>query len=251
VRAFESVSTWRQPTPSPASPARTDPAHLHCRRGCGDRAGGRGLQIAAGPASAARQRLIDRALAASTANATLSDIKHVRGFCDPAVLKQTVGGVTYPVFDQFGFQPGTGVDASGYMQPFHLLNDPPTENGETTNDVAHDWVTQHDSWNGGAMNAFMTAHLASDGDTNDPVTMGYYTSNELAFYYALANAFTICDRYFCSVLGPTDPNRPGGRVRPAERPTRERSRVMSRPAACRRCRGTSTPACSTTPRRCG
>jgi phospholipase C len=38
----------------------------------------------------------------------------VRGFSDPAVLQQTVGGVTYPVFDQFGFQPGTGVDASGY-----------------------------------------------------------------------------------------------------------------------------------------
>jgi len=217
-------------------------------------------QIAAGPASAAQQRLIDRALAASTANAALSDVKHVvilmqenrsfdhyfgilsgvRGFSDPAVLKQTVGGVTYPVFDQFGFQPGTGVDASGYMQPFHLRSDPPTENGETTNDVAHDWVTQHDSWNGGAMNAFMTAHLASDGDTNGPVTMGYYTSTELAFYYALANAFTICDGYFCSVLGPTDPNRlmgmsasidpegtnggpvgrdvqrPRGRVRPAE-----------------------------------
>jgi hypothetical protein len=38
----------------------------------------------------------------------------VRGFSDPAVLQQTVGGVTCPVFDQFGFQPGTGVDASGY-----------------------------------------------------------------------------------------------------------------------------------------
>jgi len=184
-------------------------------------------QIAAGPASAAQQRLIDKALAASTANASLSDVKHVvilmqenrsfdhyfgtlsgvRGFSDPAVLKQTVGGATYPVFDQFGFQPGSGVDASGYMQPFHLLNDPPSENGETTNDIAHDWATQHDSWNGGAMNAFMTAHLAADGDENGPVTMGYYTSTELAFYYALANAFTICDGYFCSVLGPTDPNR--------------------------------------------
>ncbi len=57
------------------------------------------------------------------------------------------------------------------------------------------------------MNAFMTAHLAADGDANGPVTMGYYTSAALAFYYALADAFTICDGYFCSVLGPTDPNR--------------------------------------------
>ena len=28
-----------------------------------------------------------------------------------------------------------------------------------------------------------------------------------AFYYALADAYTICDNYYCSVLGPTHPNR--------------------------------------------
>ena len=37
--------------------------------------------------------------------------------------------------------------------------------------------------------------------------MGYFTASELPFYYALADAFTICDAYHCSVLGPTDPNR--------------------------------------------
>jgi phospholipase C len=37
--------------------------------------------------------------------------------------------------------------------------------------------------------------------------MGYYTRNDLSFYYALADAFTICDHYGCSVIGPTDPNR--------------------------------------------
>ncbi len=37
--------------------------------------------------------------------------------------------------------------------------------------------------------------------------MGYYTRSDLAFYYALADAFTICDHYHCSVIGPTDPNR--------------------------------------------
>jgi phospholipase C len=172
-------------------------------------------------------RLVDDATAVSAAGASLSDIEHVvilmqenrsfdhyfgtmssvRGFSDPAVLTQSVGGQSYPVFDQFGYQPGTGVDASGYMQPFNLLNNPPTENGEDTNDIAHDWVTQHKSWNNGAMDSFITAHLSSDGDTNGPVTMGYFTGSELAFYYALANAYTVCDGYFCSVLGPTDPNR--------------------------------------------
>ena len=37
--------------------------------------------------------------------------------------------------------------------------------------------------------------------------MGYFTRDDLPFYYALADAFTICDTYHCSVIGPTMPNR--------------------------------------------
>jgi phospholipase C len=37
--------------------------------------------------------------------------------------------------------------------------------------------------------------------------MGYYTRADLPFYHALADAFTICDAYHCSVIGPTDTNR--------------------------------------------
>ena len=134
-------------------------------------------------------------------------LSHVRGFDDRAVVHQTVGGRPYPVFDQFGYQPGTGADPSGYLQPFHLVSDPPTEDGQTTNDITHAWGPQHTSWDGGAMDGFVTSHLAADGDTNGFVTMGYFERSDLAFYYALADAFTVCDGYFCSVLGPTDPNR--------------------------------------------
>ena len=168
--------------------------------------------------------LIDKVTAAATGSASLSDIKHivilmqenrsfdhyfgtlssVRGFSDPNVLKNSNGT---PIFDQYGYQPGSGPSSTGYMQPFNLLNNPPTENGEDTNDIAHDWVTQHDSWNGGKLDSFIKAHLSADGDANGPVAMGYFTRSELSFYYALADAFTICDNYFCSVLGPTDPNR--------------------------------------------
>jgi phospholipase C len=175
-----------------------------------------------------QSRLIEAAASVRpTTNPTLNDIEHVvilmqenrsfdhyfgtlsgvRGFSDPNVLTQTVNGQTYPIWDQFGYQPGVGVDSSGYMQPFQLVNDPPTKNGETTNDITHSWGPQHQSWNNGALDSFMTAHLAADGDQNGPVTMGYFTDAALGFYYALANAFTICDGYFCSVLGPTDPNR--------------------------------------------
>ncbi len=38
-------------------------------------------------------------------------------------------------------------------------------------------------------------------------TMGYLKPADLPFYYALANAFTICDAYHCSLFGPTNPNR--------------------------------------------
>ena len=131
----------------------------------------------------------------------------VRGFSDPHVLTRDVGGVRHPVFDQFGYQPGTGADPNGYLQPFHLVSDPPLKNGQTTNDITHDWGPQHRSWNGGRMDGFVTAHLASDGAANGPLTMGHMTRQDLAFYYALADAFTVCDSYFCSVLGPTDPNR--------------------------------------------
>ena len=38
-------------------------------------------------------------------------------------------------------------------------------------------------------------------------TMGYFTREDIPYQYALADAFTICDGYFCSMNGPTDPNR--------------------------------------------
>ena len=40
-----------------------------------------------------------------------------------------------------------------------------------------------------------------------PLTLGHYTRADIPFYYALADAFTICDQYFCSSLTGTTPNR--------------------------------------------
>ena len=39
------------------------------------------------------------------------------------------------------------------------------------------------------------------------LTMSYFTRNDIPFHRALASAFTVCDNYFCSVQGPTTPNR--------------------------------------------
>ena len=92
----------------------------------------------------------------------------------------------------------------GTLLPFHL--DTSTGNGACTHDITHDWVPQHQSWDNGAMDQFVSAHLPIDGSFA-PLTMGYYTRADIPYYYAVADAFTICDNYFCSVMGPTDPNR--------------------------------------------
>jgi phospholipase C len=57
----------------------------------------------------------------------------------------------------------------------------------------------HKEWDRGAMDGFYT--------TDGIWAMGYYTAAELPFYYSLFNDSTLCGNYFCSVLGPTWPNR--------------------------------------------
>jgi phospholipase C len=172
--------------------------------------------------------VVDKALAAAdpAGCGSLDDIEHfvfvmqenrsfdhyfgtlsgVRGFDDPAVPTQTVGGRTYPVWNQFGWAPGIGATATGYTQPFALLEDS-THDGQWLNDPTHDWAPQHQSWNGGAMDNWLRTHVAVDGAANAPIIMGHYNRSTLPFYYALADAFTVCDAYHCSVLGPTYPNR--------------------------------------------
>ncbi len=64
----------------------------------------------------------------------------------------------------------------------------------------HSWNAEHISVNGGAMDGF----IAASNSTN---VMGYFDGTDLPFYYGLASTFPICDRWFCSVRGPTHPNR--------------------------------------------
>ena len=120
----------------------------------------------------------------------------VRGFSDakPQLLPDG-----RPVF----YQPDRG-SPGGYVLPFHL--DTQHTSAQRLHDLSHDWRPLHDSWNAGHMDGWVTAHRASNGDSG-PLTMGHYTRDDLPFYYALADAFTICDGYHASVMGPTNPNR--------------------------------------------
>ncbi|HVU74114.1 MAG TPA: alkaline phosphatase family protein [Mycobacteriales bacterium] len=73
-------------------------------------------------------------------------------------------------------------------------------------DLSHNWGPQHISLNGGRNDSWITSHLAADG-ANGVYTMGYLTRADAPYHYAMADAFTVQDNYFCSVLGPTYPNR--------------------------------------------
>jgi phospholipase C len=123
----------------------------------------------------------------------------VRGFDDHPAGDLGVFSQTYPA--------NKTVAPVGRLLPFHL--DTAKTHSECTFDLSHAWTAQHDCWNGGAMDAFVTTHTSADfeGPQDGALTMGYYTRADLPFYYALAEAFTLCDGYHCSVLGPTDPNR--------------------------------------------
>jgi phospholipase C len=116
----------------------------------------------------------------------------VRGFSDRSTAFQQ----PYPA--------NTTSSPVGALLPFHL--DTSKTNAACTHDITHDWVPQHQSWSNGAMDGFVSSRLPID--SNDAVlSMGYYNRADLPYYYGLADAFTICDNYFCSVMGPTDPNR--------------------------------------------
>ena len=93
----------------------------------------------------------------------------------------------------------------GQLLPWRL--DTSAMNAACTHNPSHFWFTHHSSWNHGAMDRWVVAQEQSGGRLVAPTTMGYYTRADLPLYYALADAFTLCDHYFCSVLSMSDPNR--------------------------------------------
>ena len=139
-----------------------------------------------------------RPAAAATDCGALADIEHV-----VFVMQENRSFDHY-----FGRYPGVrGFDdpSPAYRQggyaPFHI------DNGDCAYNVGHQWVEQHECWNGGAMDGFVKTHVAEEGATYGPLAMGYYERDDLPYYYALADAFTTCDRYFCSAISGTFANR--------------------------------------------
>ena len=74
-------------------------------------------------------------------------------------------------------------------------------------DPPHGWDSCHTQFGGGKNDGFVKEYIARHGDKYGPDVMGYYDRSQLPYYYALADHFTLCDRWFASVMGPTWPNR--------------------------------------------
>lgn len=122
-------------------------------------------------------------------------LKGVRGFNDPRALKQVNGN---PVWFQRN-------KAGQNFAPFRL----DIKNSKSTwmGSLPHSWNDMVSARNLGKMDNWLEAKKAGKEYAQMPLTMGYYDRKDIPFYYALADAFTVCDQHFCSSLTGTSPNR--------------------------------------------
>jgi phospholipase C len=151
---------------------------------------------------------IRRALAveAKVVTGTIQDVKHVvilmqenrafdhyfgtmrgvRGFGDPFPIPLESGN---PVWFQS--------DGERDIPPYHL--DSANTNALLVPDTPHSFADSQAAWNQGKFGSWPLYKTA--------FSMGHYQREDIPFQFALAEAFTICDAYHCSLTTGTDPNR--------------------------------------------
>ncbi len=72
-------------------------------------------------------------------------------------------------------------------------------------DPPHSWDAAHSQWSAGTNTGFLTEYQARHPAGTE--VMKYMTREQLPVTWALADQYTVCDRWFASVMGPTWPNR--------------------------------------------
>jgi phospholipase C len=179
----------------------TPPGDLNRRRFLTGGAVAAGVVVAGGAVAALPDGLLD-SLGEPRRRGSLDDVEHVvvlmqenrsfdhyygtlpgvRGFNDTATLAG--------VFAQPNPKGGT-------LQPFHV--DTRQVDGQRLVDLDHSWEGTHTAWAGGAYDGWIAAKTE--------FTMAHYARTDIPYHFALADAFTVCDHYFCSLMGPTTPNR--------------------------------------------
>ena len=109
---------------------------------------------------------------------------HMLGWLDGADGRQR--GLTY-------------LDAAGTPHATHPLA--PDYQGCGHPDPDHSYDGGRVEYNGGACDGWLRA------GHNDEYAIGYYTKKDLAFLANIAKRWTVCDRYFSSIMAGTFPNR--------------------------------------------
>jgi phospholipase C len=123
-------------------------------------------------------------------------LRGVRGFNDPRA-------VTLPDRKPVWLQ--TNAAGETYA-PFHL--DMKKSSATWLGSLPHSWRDQTDARNHGNHDQWLDAKVSGHKEyAGMPMTLGYYDREDIPFYYALADAFTVCDQHFCSSLTGTTPNR--------------------------------------------
>ena len=123
-------------------------------------------------------------------------LKGVRGFNDPITIHLPNQN---PVWLQ------TNAEGETYA-PFRL-NIKDTK-ATWMGSLPHGWTDQVDARNKGRYDQWLIAKRPGHKDyAKMPLTLGYYNREDIPFYHALADAFTVCDQNFCSSLTGTTPNR--------------------------------------------
>jgi len=127
---------------------------------------------------------------------TYGTLRGVRGFNDPRA-------VTLP--DQNPVWLQSNGKGETYA-PFRL--DMKNTKATWLGSLPHGWRDQTETRNHGNHDQWLEWKRSNNKEcAGMPFTMGYYNREDIPFYYAFADAFTICDQNFCSTLTGTTANR--------------------------------------------
>jgi phospholipase C len=127
---------------------------------------------------------------------TLGTLRGVRGYNDPRAIQLPNGNLVWLQ---------SNAEGQTYA-PFHL--DIRNTKATWMSSLPHSWANQVNARNDGRYDQWLNVKRNSIREySHMPLTMGYHTREDLPFYYALADAFTVCDQNFCSSLTGTNPNR--------------------------------------------
>lgn len=127
---------------------------------------------------------------------TYGTLQGVRGYNDPRAI-------TLPNKNKVWLQSNA---AGETYAPFRL--DIKNTRATWMHSLPHSWSNQVDARNNGQYDGWLQAKASGHKEYKQmPLTLGYHNREDIPFYYALADAFTVCDQHFCSSLTGTTPNR--------------------------------------------